>query len=559
MQHDPLRRHEDARREIGHTTVSRRIAWMLAGCFIGLLGVPGAAQLLSGAGIAVGGPSALTSPAPDGLVGRIFTTNRQWLAAAQRIEDAVGERSLVVETLRPVAQSVLTGVLGAGTELAYPVGQGWLFYGPDLKYVTGKEFLATRQLERRATSGDTVTRPPEPDPRPAILALDRSLAARDIQLIVMPTPVKPTVEFGRLSEGGDETLIENGSYAPLVDALRARGVLVFDAGTAIREARETLTGPLYLATDTHWRPETMEVVARRLAEFIADHVQLAPASIGLQTAGSEVTNRGDIVPLLGLASNARLYPAETVLIRRVTAGGEPWRRDPNADILLLGDSFTNVFSVRTMGWGESAGLAEHLSLALDRPIDRISQNDDGAHASRTLLATELRRGQDRLDGKRVVILQFANRELAFGDWPIIDIRTALRPDGSPPRSTFAAPRDDRRVDVTGTVRAVGPIPTPGSVPYKDQIVGVHVGDLALDSDTDGGPLNGTEALVYLWGMRDNELTPVSDLRPGSPIVLTLEPWANVAADLDGINRGELEDTASQLAEPWWGQQRGLEP
>ncbi len=559
MQHDPLRRHEDARREIGHTTVSRRIAWMLAGCFIGLLGVPGAAQLLSGAGIAIGGPSALTSPAPDGLVGRIFTTNRRWLAAAQRIEDAVGERSLVVETLRPVAQSVLTGVLGAGTELAYPVGQGWLFYGPDLKYVTGKEFLATRQLERRATSGDTVTRPPEPDPRPAILALDRSLAARDIQLIVMPTPVKPTVEFGRLSEGGDETLIENGSYAPLVDALRARGVLVFDAGTAIREARETLTGPLYLATDTHWRPGTMEVVARRLAEFIVDHVQLAPTSIGLQTEGSEVTNRGDIVPLLGLASNARLYPAETVLIRRVTAGGEPWRRDPNADILLLGDSFTNVYSVRTMGWGESAGLAEHLSLALDRPIDRISQNDDGAHASRTLLATELRRGQDRLDGKRVVILQFANRELAFGDWPIIDVRTALRPDGSPPRSTFAAPRDDRRVDVTGTVRAVGPIPTPGSVPYKDQIVGVHVGDLALDSDTDGGPLNGTEALVYLWGMRDNELTPVSDLRPGSPIVLTLEPWANVAADLDGINRGELEDTASQLAEPWWGQQRGLEP
>ena len=563
MQHDPLTRHEDARREIGHTAVSRRIAWMLVGCFIGILGVPGAAQLLSGAGVAVGGPSTFTSPTPDNLVDRVFTTNRRWLAAAQRIEDAVGERSLLVETLRPVAQSVLTSVLGAGTELAYPVGENWLFYGPDLQYVTGKGFLATRQLERRATSGNTVTRAPKPDPRPAILDLHRALTARDIRLIVMPTPVKPTVEFGRLGDGGDAWLIENRSYATLVDTLRSRGVLVFDVGHAIREAAETIAGPLYLLTDTHWRPETVEAVAQRLAEFIADHVQLAPTSIGLQSASSEVTNRGDIVPLLGLASNARLYPAETVEIRRVTVGGEPWRPDPNADILLLGDSFTNVYSLRTMGWGESAGLAEHLSLALGRPIDRISQNNDGAYASRNLLATELRRGQDRLDGKRVVILQFANRELAFGDWPVINLSTGLRPADPPLRNTFAAPADTRRVDVTGTVRAVGPIPTPGSVPYKDQIVGVHVENLALDSDVDGNgsaaPLDGTDAVVYLWGMRDNELTPARDLRPGSSVALTLEPWANVAADLNGINRGELDDPAIQLAEPWWGQLRGLEP
>ena len=557
MQHDPLARHEDARREIGQTAVSRRVSWILVACFITVLGVPGVAQLLSGADLAVGGPPATFRPGPADLVGQIFATNRRWLAAAQRLEDAIGERSLVVETLRPVVQAVLTGVFGAGTELAYPVDGHWLFYGPDLRYVTGKGFLATGQLERRASSGDTLTRPPEPDPRPAILDLHRSLAARDIRLIVMPTPVKPSVELGRLSPGGNATMIENRSYTPFVDALRAQNVLVFDAGAAIREARDTLTAPLYLSTDTHWRPETMEAVAQQLAEFIADQVPLEPAPLGLQSAVSSatsVTNRGDIVPLLGLAAESGLFPPETVQIRRVaTSDGGRWRPDPDADILLLGDSFTNVYSLRTMGWGESAGLAEHLSLALDRPVDRISQNDAGARASRDLLATELRRGRDRLNGKRVVVLQFANRELAFGDWAVIDLNTNLRSDTPALRPTFAVPFDQQRIDVIGTVRAIGPIPIPGSVPYKDQIVGVHVGDLAPESDADGAPLNGTEALVYLWGMRDNELTSASDLRPGSPITLTLEPWANVAPELEGINRGELEDPTIQLAEPWWGQ------
>ena len=42
---------------------------------------------------------------------------------------------------------------------------------------------------------------PQPDPRPAILAFHRELAARGITLIVMPTPVKPA--FTRRSSRAD--------------------------------------------------------------------------------------------------------------------------------------------------------------------------------------------------------------------------------------------------------------------------------------------------------------------------------------------------------------------
>ena len=77
--------------------------------------------------------------------------------------------------------------------------------------------------------------------------------------------------------------------------------------------------------------------------------------------------------------------------RILTADGRPWRPDPTADVLLLGDSFTNIFSLEAMGWGTAAGLAEQLSFVLGRPVDRLVQNANGAFATREALARELAR------------------------------------------------------------------------------------------------------------------------------------------------------------------------
>ena len=61
----------------------------------------------------------------------------------------------------------------------------------------------------------------------------------------------------------------------------------------------------------------------------------------------------------------RCFRPQTVTIHQVQdAAGRPWEPDPEADVLLLGDSFTNVFSLDPMGWGESAGLGPQLALAL---------------------------------------------------------------------------------------------------------------------------------------------------------------------------------------------------
>ena len=65
---------------------------------------------------------------------------------------------------------------------------------------------------------------------------------------------------------------------------------------------------------------------------------------------------------------------------------------------------------------QRAGLAQQLAHELGRPVDKLALNAGGAHATREALRRALATGRTRLEGKRVVIYQFATRELSSGDW-----------------------------------------------------------------------------------------------------------------------------------------------
>jgi alginate O-acetyltransferase complex protein AlgJ len=304
--------------------------------------------------------------------------------------------------------------LGAGNEQVYLGRDGWLFYREDLDYVTGGEFVTPTEEAK--------------DPRRAILHLNRQLADRGIRLIVVPTPVKPEIHPERFAGGdGDaerEVALRPSAFDRLVRDLTDGGVLVFDPAPTLLEARSR-NGVSYLKTDTHWRPEAMELVTERLARFVAGRVDLPPTvTSDLATERVDVENVGDTTYMLGLSEGQSQprYPPERVTITRVlNADGSRWSPDRSADVLLLGDSFTNIYSLGGMGWGDGAGFAEHLSFHLGRPVDRIVQNAGGAWATRDQLARELARGSDRLSQKRVVIFQFAERELASGDWRRVEL------------------------------------------------------------------------------------------------------------------------------------------
>jgi alginate O-acetyltransferase complex protein AlgJ len=354
---------------------------------------------------------------------RVTAANRSAMAGMLDFENALEDESVLGRTLRPPAQLVLTRWLGAGNERVYVGRQGadgarWLFYRPDLEYLTGRGFLEPEVIQRRIAAASELTALPQPDPRPAILSFHRSLQARGITPILMPTPVKPGVHPEMLTTPARNQpgVVQNASYGALLESLRSSGVLVFDPSDALAGARAA--APQYLATDTHWRPEAMELVAERLSAFIAQHVTLPETTApGYRIEESTITNAGDTVVMLDLPKSQRIYPPERVLISRVVTGEGPWRSDRAADVLELGDSFSNIYSLDSMGWGNAAGFVEHLSYALRRPADRIVQNDDGAFATREMLH---RAGPERLNGKRVVVWQFAARELASGDWKVIE-------------------------------------------------------------------------------------------------------------------------------------------
>ncbi|MEW6332649.1 MAG: hypothetical protein AB1558_00095, partial [Thermodesulfobacteriota bacterium] len=345
---------------------------------------------------------------------------------------------------------------------------------------------------------------------------------------------------------GWQEALQNPSYRRFKEEMAREGVLIFDPAPLLMASKAKEGHPQYLATDTHWRPEAVERAAEALKDFIGTHVPLPPLPLpGYGAERSEITQHGDLAVMLGLPANQTLFPRETVSMRKILgAGGGPWQPQKTADVLVLGDSFSNIYSLEAMGWGQGGGFIEQLSFALQRPLDRITRNDNASFATREILAAELAKGRDRLAGKRLVIYQFAVRELAVGNWKRIDLKA-----GTPPPANYLALQPGGERIVRGRIEAVSPVPRPGTVAYKDHIMAIHLTDL----EADGRLLAGTEAMVYMRSMTDNVWTAAARYRPGQTVTLRLIAWSDVAPKYEGINRSELDDPALQLAEPAWGE------
>jgi SGNH hydrolase-like domain, acetyltransferase AlgX len=454
-----------------------------------------------------------------------------WLPHSEdlkRVERTLENESLVSQWLLPRVQYLLTVLLGAGNEQVYLGHDPWLFYRADVDHVIGPPFLnPVRMKHRLQTSGV------QPDPIKAIVDFRNQLAARGIDLVVLPVSVKPSVEGEMLAVSNANRIqassaLPNPSFNEFKARLEREKVRVFDPGRFLMERGRN--GHRYLETDTHWRPETMELVAERLADFL--QLPAATGSTSPSIIEKEIVARGDIAAMLKLSRRDKFFPPETVTIRQVVTGNALWRPSKEADVLLLGDSFSNIFSFEAMGWGEAAGFAEHLSFALRRPIDCILRNSDASFATREILSNELARGRDRLAGKKLVIWEFAARELSFGNWKLLDLKL-----GEAKPSRFLSLKAGEEIAVNGTVESISPVPRPGTVPYKDHIEALHLVDIAAADSRDAAESH-AQAVVYLWSMRDNVWTSAARLRPGDRVKLRLRPWPDVSAQYEKFNRTE---------------------
>ena len=428
-------REAQALREVGVTVVSRPGAAVLAATFLlTILAVP-AIDLLIGSGEARTGARgsrpalaafgrALARAAAGEEGGGARAVNRRVLVAIQGFEDRLEEDSWLRSRVLPPVQRFATRFLGTGNEQVYPGRDGWLFYRSDVDHVAGRPFMSSRVLERRRRAGEQWQAAPQPDPVAAIVDFAAQLEARGIGLMVVPTPVKPMLHAEKLSRRfGAAEIPRNPSFEAFRSALATHGIAVFDPAPALSGLRDRSGQAVFLETDTHWTPAAVETTAEELAARLVDlGVRRGPSNSRFYRQEARIEARGDIQRMLLTAPEHSRYQPQTVGTRSVLGlDGGPWRSERSAQVLVLGDSFTNIYSEPVLGWGTSAGLAEQLAFFLQAPVDRIAVNAGGAHTTREALARQLRSGRDRLAGKKVVVYQFAARELSQGDWKLIDL------------------------------------------------------------------------------------------------------------------------------------------
>lgn len=345
-------------------------------------------------------------------------------------ENRLQDDSLLIQWTLPRLQNLLVQV-GVGNEQAYIGRDGWLMYRADVDYATSRGFLDAGLQQVRRRSGEAGSEAVQPDPVKAIVQFKQQLAMRGIDLIVVPIPVKTIIHAEKMSSryAFSHPLLQNPSYDDFSLALKKESVLLFDVAPILLQEKRRTGKAQYLNTDTHWTPQAMELAARELAKFIQGNVQLPPVeNAGLIRKKQSVSNLGDIAEMLKLPVGQAFYKKQQVQIQQVqTPDGELLYPTRDADILLLGDSFSNIYSFREMNWGEAAGLGEQLGFYLQRPFDAIINNAGGSYVTRRQLVRDLARGKDRLRAKRLVIWEFAMRDLLSGDWKLLELPKAKKP------------------------------------------------------------------------------------------------------------------------------------
>ena len=351
------------------------------------------------------------------------------VAALRAYEQGLEDASWAARKLRPWMQFAQFEWLKDGGEKAVIGEAGWYFYKPGLNY------LIARPAGAKASGVAN-------DPFAAIVDFRDQLAARGIRLVVMPVPNKESVYPDRLTRRAGAL---RGVRAPrtvdLLDRLRAAKVEVIDLFTAFAQARQP-TGSasepsLYLAQDTHWSPAGVEVAAKVVARRLIALGWARPGPVDYSERSALVQRLGDVLRMLQVPLIERRVPAETVPCVQVVRrdNGALYQEAPEAEILVLGDSFVRIYQSDEPG---AAGFVAHLGKELRQPLMALVNDGGGS----TLVRQELRGRPAFLKHKQVVLWEFVERDIGLGleGWKLVPLPPAVAPGSSGPVNDQAASR-----------------------------------------------------------------------------------------------------------------------
>lgn len=311
---------------------------------------------------------------------------------------------------------------------------GWLFYRPDVEYLYRPSIF-----DPRSKTVDYNDRALLEDPLGVIVDFRDQLAQRGVDLLVVIVPGKGSVYPDMVAPGlGPSGMMVTSHSTKVIAALRSRGVKAVDLFApfvAERLGDAVCRDSFYCARDTHWKSRGVRLAAREVASAVQDfswygerHTvqEYIMDTVITERRGdiSAMTNLADI-RLFGISKDFAPEPVLCLPIRYagdVTRNGDvkaarPYRDDfRKSRILVLGDSFSRIYQTDEP---RSAGWIAHLAFELSEPLSSIV-SDGGAS---TLVREKLARNISVLKGKRLVIWEFVERDLRFGEsgWKHVEL------------------------------------------------------------------------------------------------------------------------------------------
>lgn len=350
---------------------------------------------------------------------RVFEVFHQKPTAAslRAYERSLEAANWAARASRPWMQFAQFEWLKDGGAKAAIGGGGWYFYKPGLNYMLARP-------ERAKVAGTTN------DPLPAIVDFRNQLAARGIRLVVMPAPNKESVYPDRLTPRAEALRGMLASRTQdLLDRLRAANVEVIDLFKGFSQARQTSgsasQASLYLAQDTHWSPAGVELAAKVAAGRLLELGWVRSGLVDYSGRPAPVERLGDVLRMLQVPAIERCVKPETVLCVQVVRrdNGEPYQEGADAEILVLGDSFTRIYQRDEPG---VAGFIAHLAKELKQPLMSLVNDGGGA----TLVRQELQGRPAFLKNKKVVLWEFVERDIGLGleGWKLVPLPPPVSPN-----------------------------------------------------------------------------------------------------------------------------------
>jgi hypothetical protein len=311
----------------------------------------------------------------------------------------------LAQRLRPYVQYAEFLALANLGDKAVVGENGWLFYRSAVQYLI-------EPWQPKSNQGDPVS---------AISSFNDQLAQRGIHLLVVPAPNKASVYPDMLTgHAADRDKPVNAKTIEVIRRLQQAGVEVVDLFALFKQARAASppgeATKYYLAQDSHWSPDGVRLAAEAIARRLLDLGWVEKGQTEYALKSATIERYGDILRMIQVPQIERQFEPERIHSAQVidSVTNQPYRNDPNSEVLVLGDSFVRIYSQDEPG---AAGFVEHLGYELGFALAAVV-NDGGAS---TLVRQQLSRSPKLLANKKVIVWEFVERDIRFGTegWQIV--------------------------------------------------------------------------------------------------------------------------------------------